>query len=217
MLDTTVFANTTAFAIRRPLDSVGTTMTLLVQHRYGTEHITPAEDSIVLRPEPHQYLKDTQGSEVQDTSRALVKTRPSWNVRVWKSPLDPANPQYDSLSLADIGIEPLSGSFDVDRFNEMQSLMAHNKGLYGIINSTTSLTEGSITVIDALGNVIATGIPVAYRPDNGTYVFVWDGLNQNNRRVTEGTYLIILEVTTEDGLTSTERIKCGIRYEQSQH
>jgi fibro-slime domain-containing protein len=214
MLDTTVFANTTAFAIRRPLDSVGTTMTLLVQHGYGSSHISPAEDSVVVLPEPDNYLQDTQGSEVQDTSRAMIRSRPSWIVHPYTTPINPARPGYGDSSLAGVTIEALPGdAFAPERFTHMQSLLQRETGIPGFVKSTGSLTNGMVTVLDPLGNVMAREVPLAYMPDKSEYVFIWDGLNQNNRRVAAGTYLAIVEVTTENGTTSRKRIRLAIEYD----
>ena len=77
----------------------------------------------------------------------------------------------------------------------------------------------SITIVDAVGNLVASGetvddddgnIAIMQGSKNGMLHIFWSGKNQNNRYVGNGVYLCLLEIDMEDEQV-TKKIGIGIQ------
>ncbi len=69
--------------------------------------------------------------------------------------------------------------------------------------------EGRIRILDQVGNVILDSGELVYMPENGTMIFVWNGLNEIAREVASGAYLAQFSVraTVASGGYDQELIK----------
>ncbi len=74
--------------------------------------------------------------------------------------------------------------------------------------------EALLYVFDAVGNTISkvTGIPSS---DKKSFYFIWDGVNQYDRIVAEGTYLGHVTIKSSDGIKKNDRVFIGVKGEEA--
>ena len=72
--------------------------------------------------------------------------------------------------------------------------------------------EALLYVFDPVGNNISevTGIP---SDDKKSFYFIWDGVNQYDRIVAEGTYLGYITIQSSDGIKKKDRVFIGVKGE----
>lgn len=71
---------------------------------------------------------------------------------------------------------------------------------------------GYVMIYDAVGNLVASELPIRFSNIPGIYYVVWDGTNRNKRRVGSGTYLFRFYFEYTDGSKGVEKAKVMIRW-----
>jgi fibro-slime domain-containing protein len=208
-IDTTAFEDG-GILVAPPFDSVGTQMTMLIPHAYGKAHFLPGADTLVLRVGGNPVF-DTLGTEVLDTSMALIEAEPSWNAVIRQNPVSPLSPGPAYPSDKTPAIDTIIPGTPSTHYATSRTCLLENKGVHGFVYSTGKINKGHVVIYDPYGNLMIENLPIVLT-DRG-YMWAWDGYNQTGRLVASGTYLAIVTAEAVNGETSVIRLKVGIDHD----
>ncbi|MBN2036518.1 MAG: hypothetical protein JW768_07220 [Chitinispirillaceae bacterium] len=165
--------------------------------------LTPAAVSIPrtgdsVRIHPAAGVRDAQGAVLQShpaNHRVVLKVhlRPSWTIAISKNPFSP-----DTSIINIAGVPNQRG-------------IAITIRPIGRMGDISDITKATATLYDAVGNLVADKTDFIPVPSYNIRYFTWNGANKNNRNVSTGTYLAVLQITDKNGINSKELIKIGVK------
>jgi flagellar hook assembly protein FlgD len=69
-----------------------------------------------------------------------------------------------------------------------------------------------LAIYDVVNNTIVNGRTMVFdRSNTGWLYYVWDGRNNQGRRVANGTYLAVIEVDDGQGYKETVTLRVGVK------
>lgn len=74
--------------------------------------------------------------------------------------------------------------------------------------------DAKVTIYDVAKNIIQKDLPMLFEPDSQKLYMVWSqekAINRNGRKVATGTYLAVVTITDNHGMTQIRKIPIGIR------
>ena len=74
--------------------------------------------------------------------------------------------------------------------------------------------NGSLSIYDVVNNPVLVNRPMAFDDDPQRpprVYYVWDGRNRNGRYVATGTYMAVISVTDDQGVTSIQTVRLGVK------
>ncbi|MDO5576013.1 MAG: hypothetical protein Q4F84_02940, partial [Fibrobacter sp.] len=74
--------------------------------------------------------------------------------------------------------------------------------------------DAKVTIYDVAKNIIQKDLPMLFEPDSQKLYMVWDQektINRNGRKVATGTYLAVVTITDNHGMTQVRKVPIGIR------
>ncbi|MBD3345833.1 MAG: hypothetical protein GF401_12290 [Chitinivibrionales bacterium] len=160
--------------------------------------ITPGKDTIwLISNTPH--LKDMQGAFPPGNLAPI-----QWGVELnWI-------PAVESPFAPD---KPLPGNIK-DILDDNPRYSSIRTGTFGQVISAKALQldihKTSVTIFDAVGNIVADKLPLVQDDNKDKYYFGWDGLNRNGRVVGSGTYVAAITVTDIDNNSTVQYLRVGV-------
>lgn len=73
--------------------------------------------------------------------------------------------------------------------------------------------SANISIYDQVGNIVLKNDQCVSTSENGKLLYIWNGLNKNERYVGDGTYVALIKVKVSNGVSHTIKSKIGILYQ----
>jgi|GEM_PF-1273109 len=195
---------------------------LMTSVTYSTNTASAVVDTIIGRNYP------SNGDSIWINTVAGITdgfTNVQSNVKNVRVPMK-VDPQPLNLVIKAVSpVSPKEYRFSSKIISQLSTSISFETGVYIRIdpqNETDEddfLREASVVIIDPVGNIIAStntideddGILAIIRgaKDQRLHVF-WSGQNRNKRFVGNGVYVVIIEVTTVDGIKTKKKISLGV-------
>jgi hypothetical protein len=70
---------------------------------------------------------------------------------------------------------------------------------------------GKVSIFDVVKNLIVDNKDMAFDPLTKQVIFMWDGYNKNGKKVATGTYVAIMKITNDLGLSETRSVRIGVK------
>jgi hypothetical protein len=94
--------------------------------------------------------------------------------------------------------------------------ISETHGMALVVRPTGKVAEqanisAKISIFDAVGNMVLKDRTATPNQSRDYFTFVWDGVNENGRMVGTGTYLAVVIIRDDNGISALRRMKIGVK------